>query len=105
MADEVVIEDSQAFPERPEEPTYTALQTSQRKQILTQQIGQFEQEMAGHFSNWNRLQATFDAAPAGDEGVEVRESCREEAKKSAAAIETIKVAIQATKDERASLGG
>lgn len=93
----------EAFPDAPDAPTYSKLNPSQRKQALDAQIAQFEQEMAGHFSNWNRLKAMHKSAPAGEEGAEIRESSRTAAIESVKAIETIRIAIEATKAERATL--
>lgn len=91
------------FPDAPDAPKYTKLQTSERKAALDAQVKQFEAELAAHYSNHNRLRAVYDAAPAGEEGEAQRTEAVAGANVAVAAIETIKLAIEATQAERAAL--
>jgi hypothetical protein len=74
--------------------SYSHLTTDQRKQILDQQILQFEQELFGHEMNKARLNALSEDDVQAQKAVE-------QANK---AIETIENAIAVTIEQREALG-
>lgn len=92
--------------------TYSTLNPTQRKDILKQQIQQFEQEMFGHDMNATRAQALLDAQPdpasiTDDEKRAAVEQKRSDLQQiidnSNDAMDTLESAIATTKATQAAL--